>query len=140
MKKILISIVLGLGFAQARDKAPDSAGNKSVSETTKKEFTFISPGEGRYQFMINEAFPEENNVMFKWLPKTDSAVLVIKTDDNVMDEITVKNTDHIRLNLTKYSSYRSLSWFLTVGEREEVLQGVIDMRKYLPPFFISEND
>ena len=136
MKKVLISIVLalGIGLTQARERTPENAGGKSASETTKKEFTFISPGEGRYHFMINEAFSDENNVMFKWSPKTAGTVLVIKTDDKVLDEIAVKNTDHIRLNLSKYSSYRTLTWYLTVSESEEVLKGIIDLRKYLPPF------
>ena len=136
MKSVLLSIVLvlGLGLVQARERKPENVVVKSVSETTKKEFTFISPGEGRYHFMINEAFSDENNVMFKWSPKTAGAVLVIKTDDKVLDEITVKNTDHIRLNLSKYSSCRTLTWYLTVSESEEVMKGIIDLRKYFPPF------
>ena len=141
MKSVLLSIVLvlGLGLVQARERKPENVVVKSVSETTKKEFTFISPGEGRYHFMINEAFSDENDVMFKWSPKTAGVVLVIKTDDKVLDEITVKNTDHIKLNLTKYSSYRSLSWLLTVSESEEAMKGMIDLRKYLPPFVMNIN-
>jgi len=138
MKKIVVSLALalGLGMTQAGDKEPELESIRSTADSEKKKFTFISPGEGRYHFMINEAFPEENIVIFKWLPKTDSAVLVIKTDDKVLDEITVKKTDHIRLNLTKYSSYPSLIWLLTVTESEEVMKGVIDLKKYFPPYFM----
>ena len=136
MKRIILSvvIVLGLGLTQAREKKPEIASVKNAAESVKKEFAFIAPGEGRSHFMINEAFPEENNAIFKWSPKTVGAVLCIKADDKVLDEITVKNTDHISLNLTKYGSYKSVTWFLTVSESDTVMKGVIDLRKYVSPF------
>jgi len=135
MKRVMLSIalVLGVGLTQAREKPSVNAGNKSTTETTKKEFAFIAPGEGRYLFVINEAFSEENNVIFKWTPKTVNTTLIIKSDDKILDEITVKNTDHIKVNLTKYSSNKSLTWFLTVSESDEVLKGIIDLRLFIPP-------
>jgi len=125
--------VLGFGLLQAREKPPAPAGGKTASETAKKQFAFIAPGEGSYFFSVNEVFPEDNNVIFKWTPKVADAVLLIKAADKLLDEITVKNTDHIKLNLTKYKSYKSLEWTLTVSESEEVMKGVINMRVYNPP-------
>jgi len=133
MKKVVLSAVLALGVVYAQEKVPE---NKSASEASKKEFTLISPGEGRYQYMFNTAFPEENNVIFKWSPKVANTVLLIKTDDKILDKITVKNTDHFSLSLAKYSSYSSLAWVLTVNESEEVMKGIIDIRKYTPPLFM----
>jgi len=50
MKHIFFLVTLLLGLTQAHEKAPEHAGDKNASEATKKEFTFISPGEGRYLF------------------------------------------------------------------------------------------
>jgi hypothetical protein len=138
MKRVMLSIVLviGVGATQAREKLSEKANGKSVSETTKKEFTFISPGEGKYLFVINEALPEKNNVIFKWSPKTADIVLLIEADGEVLDKITTKNTDFYKLNLNKYSNYRSLSWVLTVSGSEEVKKGGIDLKKYLPPYYL----
>ena len=135
MKSIVLSVVLALGFGllQAREKPPAPAGSKNAPETAKKEFAFIAPGEGSNFFSVNEAFPENNNVFFKWTPKAASAALRIKTADKLLDEITVKNTDHIKLNLTKYKSYKSLDWTLTVSESKKVMEGVINLRVYNPP-------
>ena len=110
------------------DSLPEYASSGSA---TKKEFSFISPGEGRYAYNINETFSDENNIMFKWSPKTSNALLIIKTDDGLWDEIRVKDTDHIKVNMTIYSAYRSVTWFLIVSESEEALKGVIDLRKKL---------
>ena len=135
MKRVMLSIalVLGLGTTQAREKPPANTSNKVASETTKKEFAFIAPGEGRYLFVINEAFSEDNNAIFKWTPKTANATLIFKSGDEVLDEITVKKTDYIKVNLTKYSSKKSLTWFLTVSESEEVFKGIIDLKTFSPP-------
>ena len=107
--------------------------SRNAQENTKKEFTFNSPGEGRGTFFINEEMPEKNNVMFKWSPRIANATLLIKSGDVVLDEIVVKNTDHIKLNVTKYSSNRSLSWFLTVSENDDIIKGIIDLKVYNPP-------
>ena len=119
------------------ENSSEYASSGSVAVKPKKEFTFISPGEGIYAFNINEAFSDENDIIFKWSPKAPNALLIIKTDDGLWDEVRVKNSDHIKLNLTKYSSYRSLTWFLIVSESEEVMKGQIDLRKYLPPYIID---
>ncbi len=106
--------------------------------TTKKEFTLVSPGEGRYLFNINETYSDENNIIFKWSPKASNALLVIKTNTGLWDEIRVKDTNHIKLNMTKYSGQKSLTWFLIVSESEEVMKGIIDLKMYLPPYVIDE--
>ena len=139
MKRVVISVafMLGLGLTQARESLPESASDKNASGAAKNTFTFISPGEGRYLYMFNEAFPEENNVIFKWSPKTADAVLLIQSGDEVLDEIRVKNTDHIKLCLSKYSAYRSLTWTLTVNDSDEVMEGSISLKKFLPPRLID---
>jgi hypothetical protein len=119
----------GLGLSQAHEGRPQKA-----SETTKKALTFVSPGEGRYTYNFNEAFPDNNNVIFKWSSKTANAVLLVKVGDEILDEIKVKNTDHIKLRLSNYSSHRLLSWNLTVGENEIVVNGEIVLRKFMPQF------
>jgi hypothetical protein len=126
---LLSALVLMLipGMTQAENSRP-----QNTSDTTNTEVVFKSPGEGRYTFNFNEAFPDENNVMFSWSPKTVNAVLLIKSDDKILDEITVENTSHIKLNLSKYSSHRSLAWSLIIDESEDVLKGIIDLRKYRP--------
>ena len=153
MKRAVLSValILGLGLAQARETAPRKAKDKRASETASVKnasetacperatntFIFIAPGEGRYLYMFNEAFPEDNNVIFKWSPKTSGAVLLIKSGDEVLDEIRVKNTDRIKLCLSKYSSHKSLTWVLTVSESDEVMQGSINLKKFLPPLYLD---
>ena len=110
------------------ERLPEYATGESVTETTKKEFTLISPGEGRYLFNINEKNDDENEMIFKWTPTASHALLLIKTNDGLWDEIRAKDTDHIRVNLTKYSSHKSLTWFLIVSESEDVMKGIIDLR------------
>jgi hypothetical protein len=39
--------------------------------------------------------------------------------------------------MSKYGEYRSLTWFLIVSESEEVMKGVIDLRKFMPPYIID---
>ena len=135
-KALSMVLLLGLLFTQSCktvSEYPEYLSRKNALETTNKEFSFKAPGEGRGTFFIDEAIPEKNNVMFKWSPKTTYAMLLIKCGDIVIDEIEVTKTDHIKLNLTKYSSHKSLEWFLTVNESEDVLTGIIDLRKIKPP-------
>jgi len=122
------------------ENPPEYASNGSVAEKVKKEFTFLSPGEGRYLFNVNDTFSDENNMIFKWSPKASNALLIIKSDNGFWDEIKVENTDYIKVNMTKYSSYRYLTWFLIVSESEEVMKGGIDMRKYTPPYKTDVQD
>ena len=116
------------------ESPPEYASGGSAPEKERNEFTFIAPGEGKYVFNVNEVFPEENNVIFKWSPKAPNALLLVKSDDGIWDEYSVKNADHIKINLSKYISYRSLNWILIVSESEDVMKGTIDLRKYLPPY------
>jgi len=110
------------------ERLPEYATGESITEKSKKEFTFISPGEGKYLFNINEKNDDENEMIFKWSPTASHALLIIKTNDGLWDEIKTKDTDHIRVNLTKYSSHKSLTWFLIVSESEDVMKGTIDLR------------
>ena len=127
-----VALFLGLGLMQAHESRTPNAS----SEATKKEneVVFVAPGEGRYTFNFNEDTPTQNNVMFKWSPKTADAVLLIKSGDEVLDEIQVRNTDHIKLNLAKYSAHRVLSWNLTIGDSQKEVEGEIVIRKFVPPF------
>jgi hypothetical protein len=136
MKRTVLSIalVLTLGLSHASDSVPENTGSKNAPDTAKIEFALISPGEGRYLFFINEDMPEKNTATFKWSPKTDSAVLLVKSGDTVLEEITVKNADCIRLSLNKHSAHRTLTWSLTVGNSDAVMQGDIKLMKYRPMY------
>lgn len=112
------------------ESAPEFASEGSISETEKNEFVFLFPSEERYLFNINQAFTNENDFTFKWSPKASNALLLITTGDGeIWDEFKIKNTDQIKINLTKYSNYHSVSWFLIVSESDKAMAGTIVFRK-----------
>ncbi len=108
---------------------PPVYANDGTSGHGESNFTLITPATGKYLFILDGEDHKKNEIVFKWTPKTATALLVIKSKHEILDEIRVNDTDRIKVDLNKYRDGLSVTWFLITSGSDDAKTGIIQLKK-----------